>query len=91
MTHPKRRPRKSLSRLPSIYLRELTEAQRSVTVKLCRGLTLEEIAAQNGRSKSTLRNHLKVIYLRYGITRQHQLVAAVLLSDSVSELKLYGL
>lgn len=70
-----------LVRLPAIYLNDLTQAQRRLTLDLCSGYTVEEIAQRRGRSISTLRNHLKVIYARYAITRQHQLVAAVLVTN----------
>jgi DNA-binding CsgD family transcriptional regulator len=72
-----------VARLPAISLSDLTEAQRRLALDLCYGYTLEEVATRRRRSSSTLKNHLKMIYRKFGIVRQHQLVAALLLTNGL--------
>ena len=58
---------------------DLTPAQSRVAVALAEGKTVEDIAREIGRTKSTVRWHLKEINLRLGISTQAQLVRLVLL------------
>ena len=61
---------------------DLTPSQSEVAVKLAEGLSVHDIAATTGRQPSTVRQFLKQIYKRQGLTGRADLVRLVLsLSD----------
>ena len=55
----------------------LTPAESRVAVMLAQGSTLQEIAIATGRSRGTVRWHLKQIFDKNGISRQVELVQLV--------------
>lgn len=60
----------------------LTPAESHVAVLLAQGYTIQEIAVVTGRSKNTIRWHIRQIFGKQGISRQVELVQLVLsLSD----------
>ncbi|MCY4503836.1 MAG: LuxR C-terminal-related transcriptional regulator [Alphaproteobacteria bacterium] len=56
----------------------LTPAQAAVAVLLAEGRTPRQIAAATGRRYSTVRTHLKHIYIRLGVSRQLAVAQLVL-------------
>ena len=56
----------------------LTPAQAAVAVLLAEGRTPRQIAAATGRRYSTVRTHLKHIYIRLGVARQLAVAQLVL-------------
>ena len=56
----------------------LTPAESEVATELAAGRTLSDIAGLTGRSKQTVRWHLKRIFDKQGVTRQVDLVRRVL-------------
>ena len=56
----------------------LTEAERRVVDLLVRGITTKVIAATLGVSLETVRSHLKRAMSKFGVHRQHELVARAL-------------
>ena len=55
----------------------LTPAESRVAVMLAKGHTLHDIAIVTGRSRGTVRWHLKQIFDKNGISRQVELVQPV--------------
>lgn len=55
----------------------LTRRQAEIAEALARGGRVETIAEQSGVSPSTIRTHIKDLFLRLGVTRQSDLVALV--------------
>lgn len=56
----------------------LTEAELALCSKLIRGLSLAEIAEQQGKSRETVRTQPKSIFAKTGINSQAELVASLL-------------
>ena len=56
----------------------LSKAESQVCDYLCRGVALEDIAAETCRGLSTIRSHLKSIYQKTATNRQAELVSHVL-------------
>ena len=50
-------------------------AQKRVIEALCKGMTDAEIATTLGITTQTVRNHLRLIYARFGIHRRTELRA----------------
>ena len=48
-----------------------------VAVLLARGMSVGEIAAATGRKESTIRSHVKHIFVKHGLSRQTDLVRLV--------------
>lgn len=61
----------------------LTDAEAALAEKLVQGKTLEEIAAETGRSAHTLRSQLKQIFQKTDTNRQSQLIKKVLTGPAV--------
>jgi DNA-binding CsgD family transcriptional regulator len=61
----------------------LTDAEAALAEKLVQGKTLEEIAAETGRSAHTLRSQLKQIFQKTDTNRQSQLIKMVLTGPAV--------
>lgn len=58
-------------------LAKLTPAQRAVYEHLVRGRSTADIAAEQGRSPYTVRNHIKVIFKAFGVNSRPELLARV--------------
>ena len=56
----------------------LTPAEAEVAVLLAKGHTARHIASTTGRRYSTIRTHIKHIFSKLGLTRQIEVVQAVL-------------
>ena len=54
---------------------ELTLSQERIFRMICDGLSTDAIARKLGRSKSTVRNHLKVVFKAFGVRSRPALVA----------------
>ena len=57
---------------------QLTERECQLASRLCAGLSLEQIAVQDGVQTSTLRKQLKSVYVKTGTHRQGELIATLL-------------
>ncbi len=60
----------------------LSEAEASLTIALCSGRTLEEVALERGTSINTIKTQLKSVFLRTGTKRQADLISLVLASPA---------
>jgi DNA-binding NarL/FixJ family response regulator len=56
-------------------LAALTPAQRAVYEQLLRGLSTAQIAAEQGRSEYTIRNHVKAIFKAFRVRSRPALIA----------------
>ena len=61
--------------LSSLY--KLTPAETRLTIELCQGLTLNEIAENFSLSKNTLRSQLRSCFNKTGVTRQADLILLI--------------
>lgn len=73
-----RRPLPDVDILQAIY--SLSDAEAHVAVDLARGLSLDDIAEQTGRSKETIRTQLRAAFDKTGTARQTALASQVLTS-----------
>ncbi|MCG8392806.1 MAG: helix-turn-helix transcriptional regulator [Pseudomonadales bacterium] len=55
----------------------LTVAEREVVGLLAQGVSLADIAESTGRSRETVRSHLKAVFMKTGTHRQVELVVLV--------------
>jgi DNA-binding CsgD family transcriptional regulator len=55
----------------------LTEREADVTALVCEGVTTEKAAHQLAISEYTVRQHLKAVFGKIGVSRQAELVAIV--------------
>jgi DNA-binding CsgD family transcriptional regulator len=62
-------------------LRSLSHRQREITELLAAGLRVPTIAERLGVSQSTVRNHLSMIFRKFGVRSQAELVQAVTTDD----------
>ena len=64
---------------PAVVARafDLTKMESRVAVQLAQGMSVHEIAAAMGRKESTIRSHVKRIFLKHGLSRQAELVRLV--------------
>ena len=58
-------------------LLDLTPAESQVAVSLAQGKTIRDIAAETGRSPTTIRWHIRHIFAKLGVSRQVDLVQLV--------------
>lgn len=56
---------------------DLTGMESRVAVLLAQGMSVREIAATTGRKGSTIRSHVKRMFVKHGLSRQAQLVRLV--------------
>lgn len=56
----------------------LSPAEREVALALCRGLTDKEVADRLYRSYHTVRTQKKAIYRKVGVTKDTELMAAMI-------------
>lgn len=56
----------------------LSPAEREVALALCRGLTDKEVAEKLFRSYHTVRTQKKAIYRKVGVTKDTELMAAMI-------------
>ena len=56
----------------------LSRAEREVALALCRGLTDKEVAESLFRSYHTVRTQKKAIYRKIGVTKDTELMAAMI-------------
>lgn len=63
----------------------LTPAAQALSLAIAAGKTLAEIDEERGVGPQTLRNHLKSIFARTGLSRQAQLAAAVARQSLLSQ------
>ena len=52
----------------------LTGMESRVAVLLAEGMSVRQIAAATGRKESTIRSHVKHIFVKHGLSRQAELV-----------------
>ena len=64
---------------------ELSVRQTEIVAKLIAGERIPEIASRMYLSPSTVRNHLAVIYRKFGVHSQAELLAALLRASSAPE------
>lgn len=62
----------------------LTPAESEVAAMLAQGRTIREIAAETGRSQTTIRWHMRHIFAKHGLSRQVELVQLVTALGDVS-------
>ena len=55
----------------------LTRAESRVAVAITQGKRIEDIAAETGRARATVKWHIREIYLKLGLTRQMELAELV--------------
>jgi DNA-binding CsgD family transcriptional regulator len=60
----------------------LSEAEAELSVALCCGKTLDDVATQRGTSINTIKSQLKSIFLKTGTKRQSELVSLLLASPA---------
>lgn len=60
----------------------LSEAEAELSVALCGGKTLDDVAQQRGTSINTVKSQLKSIFLKTGTKRQSELVSLLLASPA---------
>jgi DNA-binding CsgD family transcriptional regulator len=56
----------------------LSTAERDVALMLCRGLTDKEVAEKLFRSYHTVRTQRKAVYKKIGVTKDTELMAAMI-------------
>ncbi len=56
----------------------LSPAERDVALMLCRGLTDKEVAEKLFRSYHTVRTQRKAVYRKIGVTKDTELMAAMI-------------
>lgn len=56
----------------------LSSAERDVALMLCRGLTDKEVAEKLFRSYHTVRTQKKAVYRKVGVTKDTELMAAMI-------------
>lgn len=54
---------------------DLSASEAKVASQIAQGLTIDEIADRNARSRETIRTHLKQIYQKTGVNRQAELAS----------------
>ena len=74
----------------------LSPAEREVALALCRGLTDKEVAEKLYRSYHTVRTQKKAIYRKVGVTKDTELMAAMIcehkkIEFSISRLRERGI
>ena len=55
----------------------LTRAESHIAVLLAQGKTIDEIAVETGRSRTTVKWHIRQIYAKHGLSRQMELAQLV--------------
>ena len=55
----------------------LTPAESRIAVSLAQGMTIDDIAAETGRSRTTVKWHIRHIYDKHGLSRQIELAQLV--------------
>ena len=80
MFDPERLPTLSTDRARKAF--GLTNAEAILASELCRGATLDDVAAQRAVSPHTIRTQLKSVFLKTGTNRQSELVALLLASPA---------
>ena len=55
----------------------LTPAESRVAVLLAQGRSIDEVAAETGRSRITVKRHIRHIYAKNGLSRQAELMQLV--------------
>lgn len=73
-------PKLSTERVRKMF--NLTAAEAHLAAALCRGATLDEVAAERKVSAHTVKSQLKSVFLRTGTNRQTELVALLLASPA---------
>ncbi|MBV8364066.1 MAG: helix-turn-helix transcriptional regulator [Candidatus Eremiobacteraeota bacterium] len=76
--------KKANPRRSRVRKNDLTPAQATVLGMIRKGMSTHEIAHTLGRSQSTVRNHLKVIFKVYGVRSRVALVAEAARKERVS-------
>ncbi len=56
---------------------DLTPAESLIAVRLAQGWRIDDIAAEAGRSRTTVKWHIRHIYEKHGLSRQTELVQLV--------------
>ena len=69
----------------------LTPSEREVALALCRGLTDKEVADRLFRSYHTVRTQKKSIYRKVGVTKDTELMAAMICERKQIEFSIQGL
>ena len=65
----------------------LTRAQSQVAVLLAEGKTIDDVALETGRSRTTVKWHIRNIYAKHGLSRQMELAQLVLSLAEVPRLR----
>ena len=68
----------------------LTPTETEIAVMLAQGQTLRQIASATDRGYGTVRTHLKHIFAKLGVSRQFDVVQAVLAMSSLPEAQGWG-
>lgn len=74
----------------------LSSAERDVALMLCRGLTDKEVAEKLFRSYHTVRTQKKAVYRKVGVTKDTELMAAMIceykgIEFSINKLRTEGI
>lgn len=78
---PERRPTLNHALLEQLF--DLTPSEAFIAARLAEGLSINEIAAIRQSSVSTIRTHVKRIFMKTGATRQGELVQMILISPAL--------
>lgn len=73
----------SCSKLMHHY--QLTVREAAIASKLCEGLSIEEIAAQDGVKPATVRSQLKSIFHKTATARQGELIVSLLKGPAATD------
>ncbi|HYC70840.1 MAG TPA: helix-turn-helix transcriptional regulator [Opitutaceae bacterium] len=68
---------RSVGRLPSPVLDELSPAERRVLVYVCAGYSNKEIAGELGRAESTVKHQVAACLRKFGVPTRARLIAAL--------------
>lgn len=79
---PERRPTLNHHLVEQLF--DLTPAEAFIAARLAEGHSLQEIAALRRSSISTIRTHMKRIFMKTGTSRQGELVQLILTSPAIS-------
>ncbi|GAC1372315.1 MAG: hypothetical protein NVS3B3_06210 [Aquirhabdus sp.] len=77
---PETTPTATLSLIRRLF--GLSEAEAMLSVALCSGRTLDDVAIERGTKMNTIKSQLKNIFIKTGTKRQSELVSLLLASPA---------